>query len=250
MSVSSDIPQFLELLEVLMPGGAKPPDHFQALPPGDHMCRAEAKKASQSMAGWTAIRVHAGTADVLQRSLEQHAKKAADGKGPTPWIDFNHRSEEAAAHVLGFSWAKEATGWMGGVRIHVRWSLAGALAVLGGTYTRFSPSILLDSEEVNEVSGTFACCGGLTNDPGFRGIAPILPPDGFSAATFQATNLEDIKASAERFERITDAVMKAAELSRRDAIAAARVANPSCYLDWLRWISDSCDVLQLNPPIA
>jgi phage I-like protein len=149
------------------------PTDIQWAPPGQHTIEAsQGGKAVRRI-----VKVTAETAANVQKDFQEIQSKADAGEEDRVYIDLNHSDEEAAAHVTGFHWGGDHP-LNGGVRANVEWTAAGANAVKGKTYRRFSPSFFLDENGSmrlkHQASGLYAVnSGGLVNRAAFKRIAPI-----------------------------------------------------------------------------
>lgn len=146
--------------------GSLPAD-IQWMPPGVHTIQASQDRRAVEKR----VRVHAGTARTMQRTLEDHLAASAANTGDLPYLDFNHEDGQAAAHPQEFYWAGDDSR-AGGVRARVRWTESGRQAVLGKAFRRFSPSFFVDA--AGEVIGAPLNMGGLVNRAAFKTIQPLF----------------------------------------------------------------------------
>ena len=145
--------------------GALPTD-IQWMPPGKHPISAEKNGKPYK----TVLNVTAQTAARVQADFEAQMVKAKAGEDDYPYLDFNHNDEEASAHPTEFYWAGDDPQ-TGGVRCKVAWTDAGASAVKGRSFRRFSPQFKDDGK--GNVTGLPVNAGGLVNRAAFKKIQAI-----------------------------------------------------------------------------
>lgn len=132
-----------------------------------------------------AVLVDRETAITAQELFEKIRARNASHK---PFLDFEHREEEAAAWVEGFEWQDGAAP---GVYVRANWTKAGREALEGKVFRGFSPAFIPDRLVATEKNparliGLPLVMGGLTNIPAFRGIAPLWAKEGTKDLTGEA----------------------------------------------------------------
>ena len=150
------------------------PDNIQWMPPGKHTI-------SPSVNGKPAnfeIEVNEALAREFNAQLQAMRQAAAQGRGDEPYLDANHEDGEAMAHVTELYWGGDDPK-TGGIRARVKWTDAGASAVKGRSYRRFSPQWQLD-EDTGKPVGITSNLGGLVNRAAFRNIAPVMARAGMA----------------------------------------------------------------------
>ena len=143
------------------------PNDIQWMPPG-------MQRVSPSVGGKVTpmiIRVDANLAAKLNTQLQEMRAAASQGRGDMPYIDFNHDDAEAAGEAVLMYWGGDDPV-TGGIRLMVKWTDAGAAALNGKMYRRFSPSWL--PGEDNVPAALFENVGGLVNRAAFTNIQPIV----------------------------------------------------------------------------
>jgi len=141
----------------------------QLFPPGNqvgHVSTGEGKAQTLTLT------IDAETAAVLEDYRAQYQAAADAGSGDAPYLDFNHEDREAAAWVKKVFWAGDHP-LEGGVRAEVEWSAAGAAAIEGKSFRRFSPCFHADAKK-GRVTGAPVNFGGLVNRAGFSRIQPLF----------------------------------------------------------------------------
>jgi len=157
-------------------GGATVPTDIQWMPPGEHEITALKEGEPVTLK----VSVHAGTAERMNRLLQDLRAKAAAGLGDYPYFDFNHEDGEASGRPLEFYWAGDDPK-TGGVRAKAEWSDRTQQSLSGKVpgFRRFSPSFTVNAD--GEVTGAPLNMGGLVNRAAFKTIQPIVaagPPKG------------------------------------------------------------------------
>jgi hypothetical protein len=164
--------------DVLMAGLANPfgldadtglPESIQWMPPGTHTITAKALNGELKTVTVTA---NAAGAAAIQASFAAMRAEALAGKGDEPFFDFNHDDGVASAHPSEFYWAGDHPK-DGGIRAKVTWTAAGAAAVKGKDYRRFSPIFLPGAGGTVLPAQGHANMGGLVNRAAFQRIAPV-----------------------------------------------------------------------------
>lgn len=151
-------------------GDGTPPADIQWMPPGKHPISAEKNGKPYR----TTIHVTAQTAATVQAAFEAQMVKAKAGEDDYPFLDFNHEDREASAHPTEFYWGGDDPQ-TGGVRCKVTWTDAGASAVKGRSFRRFSPQFKDDGK--GNVTGLPVNAGGLVNRAAFKKIQAIAAKD-------------------------------------------------------------------------
>ena len=142
------------------------PTDIQWMPPGSHTISASKNGKPYK----TTINVNSKTADTVQAAFKGQMEKAKTGGDDYPYLDFNHNDEEASAHPSEFYWGGDDPQ-TGGVRCKVTWTDAGANAVKGRSYRRFSPQFADDGK--GNVTGLPLNAGGLVNRAAFKKIQAL-----------------------------------------------------------------------------
>lgn len=155
---------------VLVPiadAGALPSD-IQWMPPGTHTITPLVNGEPREVT----ITANAALAALFNGQLQQMRLLASAGQGDVPYLDLNHKDDEASAEVLALYWAGDDPR-LGGIRARVKWTSAGEAALRGKNYRRFSPTWLLD-EQTLQPAGIGVNLGGLVNRAAFRNIAKVI----------------------------------------------------------------------------
>lgn len=147
-------------------------DEVQLFPPGQH--RIVAKMDGKPVE--LDVNIGEEQAATIAKDFDKMVAEAKAGRGPKPFLDFNHEDREASAWVETVFWAGNDPV-RGGVRAKVEWSKPGKEAVAGKSYRQFSPNFLIDTR-TKQIIGTTPNMGGLVNRPAFRGIQPFFAKDG------------------------------------------------------------------------
>lgn len=190
-------------------GGATIPTDIQWMPPGEHEITAFKDGEPITLK----VRVHAGTAERMNRLLQDLRGKAASGLGDYPYFDFNHDDGEASGRPLEFYWAGDDPK-TGGVRAKAEWSDRTQQSLSGKVpgFRRFSPSFLVDA--AGEVIGATLNMGGLVNRAAFKTIQPIVA--GHPATNHQPpTRKASMKTADELAADLAAAQNKITDLERR-----------------------------------
>ncbi len=157
--------------EITLPGAQALPGEIQWMPPGPQTITATKGSEPFKMD----VVVNAALAALVATHLQTFRAKAASGQEDLPYFDFNHEDGEASAHPTEFYWGGDDPK-TGGIRAKLEWTKAGAQAVLGHTYHRFSPEFLVD--EASRIVGVGLNMGGLVNRAAFKNIRPVMGKDG------------------------------------------------------------------------
>lgn len=175
-------------------GGTTIPTDIQWMPPGEHEITAfnDGKPITLT------VRVHAGTAERMNRLLQDLRSKAASGLGDYPYFDFNHEDGEASGRPLEFYWAGDDLK-TGGVRAKAEWSDRTQQSLSGKVpgFRRFSPSFSVNA--AGEVTGATLNMGGLVNRAAFKTIQPIVaghPPTSHQPPTTRKASMDSAEKLA------------------------------------------------------
>jgi len=190
-------------------GGATVPTDIQWMPPGQH--EITALKDGEPIT--LTVRVHAGTAERMNRLLQDLRSKATSGQGDYPYFDFNHEDGEASGRPLEFYWGGDDIK-TGGLRVKAEWSDRTQQSLSGKVpgFRRFSPSFLVNA--AGEVTGAPLNMGGLVNRAAFKTIQPIVASQDLTGATNQ--NRKASMDSAEKLAAdLVAAQNKIVELERK-----------------------------------
>lgn len=147
--------------------GAPLPEDIQWMPPGRHEVTplVNGKRVRRTNVADPTV------AAMVDGVIQRMRASAASGKGDLPYIDFNHEDGAASAEVLGAFWGGDHPQ-TGGIRIKVAWSSAGADAIKGKTFRRFSPNWFLHPTDPKPV-GVPVNLGGLVNRAAFEQIQAV-----------------------------------------------------------------------------
>lgn len=137
------------------------PSSIEYMPAGTHtICCSVNDKPKE-----ITVEVTESTAQQLQASLEAALALFEAGEMSKPFIDFDHKGEQAAAFPVKFFWDD-------GVRLEVKWTDAGKEAVEKKEYNYFSPQWFMSKDGRVAVSSPGAI-GALCNVPAFQKIEKI-----------------------------------------------------------------------------
>jgi hypothetical protein len=201
--------------------GGTVPNDIQWMPPGEHQITA--LKSGEPVT--LTVRVHAGTAERMNRLLQDLRAKAAAGAGDYPYFDFNHDDGEASGRPLEFYWAGDDLK-TGGVRAKAEWSDRTQQSLSGKVpgFRRFSPSFTVDA--AGEVTGAPLNMGGLVNRAAFKTIQPIVaggtaPPGDANQRKANMDTAEKLAADlAAANQRITELQTQLSKAQSEDLIKA------------------------------
>jgi hypothetical protein len=194
--------------------GDQLPTDIQWMPPGEHQITALKEGEPITLT----VSVHAGTAERMNRLLQELRSKAAAGLEDYPYFDFNHEDGEASGRPLEFYWGGDDLK-SGGVRVKAEWSDRTKQSLAGKVpgFRRFSPSFSVNAD--GEVTGAPLNMGGLVNRAAFKTIQPIVaagPPKGGTPNGDQRkANMDAEKLAAD----LAAAQTTIAELTRKLAAA-------------------------------
>lgn len=156
-------------------------EDVQLFPPGKHNITAKMDGKPVELA----VDIGEAQAGVIKRDFDRMLAEAKSGKGPMPFLDFNHEDRDASAWPKEVFWAGNDPV-TGGVRAKVEWSEPGKTAVKGKAFRQFSPNFLIDTR-TKQIIGTTPNMGGLVNRPAFRAIQPFFAKDGEDKPTNNTT---------------------------------------------------------------
>ena len=146
-----------------VPLNGETPDQIMFFPAGTSKIRANVNGKPKHIS----VTVDQKTAGVMQASLAELLKEPVE-----PFIDFNHKGEEAAAHPKGFEW-KDGEG----VMLNLEWTTGGKSSVEGKSYRYFSPTFLISEDGEPSSLPESGPVGALTNNPAFRRMKKISASD-------------------------------------------------------------------------
>lgn len=160
------------------------PDEIQLFPPGEHEISPRTEDGKPRT---FKIVIDAEAARVIAEDVRLMIEDAESKRGPRPFLDFNHKGEEASAWVTSVFWGGDDP-ITGGIRAKVEWTKAGRDAIDGKTYRQFSPEFYISKKD-GRITGVGTSLGGLANspesnmgglvnNPAFRTIAPLFASDG------------------------------------------------------------------------
>jgi hypothetical protein len=206
------------------------PGEIMWMPPGFHVIRPLVNGQPKEIQ----INVDASLAARFASQLESLRAAAAAGRGDFPFLDFNHNGSEASAEVTGLRWAG-ADPKSGGIRAKVKWTTAGADAVRGRMYRRFSPQWSLEPHTLkpDQISANM---GGLVNSAAFNSISAVA----------RATGIESVsKLPVQRHEIFRKAaeVATADRLSDADALKKVINENPALFADYVTKLGGDASVV-------
>ena len=203
------------MLGIDLPGSAdatKLPSEIQYMPPWTHQINASSGGKPVSLT----VVVNAAGAERVAADFAAHMQAANDGHGDPPYFDFNHDDKEASARPKAFYWGGDDPQ-RGGIRARVEWTGSGRQAVLGRSYSRFSPTFFVNDS--GEITGAPVCMGGLVNRAAFQRIAPIMSKAAAAA----------VLASPVDFMSKAQAMARARNLDLVDAVDALAHEQPRDY---------------------
>ncbi|MEG1740250.1 MAG: phage protease [Akkermansia sp.] len=148
-------------------------DDIQLFPPGIHDISPMGEEGKPAE---LKVRIDEKTAEAIEKARAEYQKEADEGKGDSPYLDFNHDDGAASALVKSIFWGGDDPK-IGGVRAVVEWTKAGADAVEGKMYRRISPAFFCgkpDADGVRDVIAAPPNMGGLVNKAAFRTIQPLF----------------------------------------------------------------------------
>jgi phage I-like protein len=146
-----------------VPLNGETPDQIMYFPAGKSTIRANVNGKPKQIS----VTVDQKTAGIMQESLTELLKETVE-----PFIDFNHKAEDAAAHPKGFEW-KDGEG----VMLNLEWTAGGEAAVKGKSYRYFSPTFLISEAGEPSSLPDSGPVGALTNNPAFRRMKKISASD-------------------------------------------------------------------------
>lgn len=137
-----------------------PTPSLEWMPSGAHKIRASVSGKPKEIE----VVVSERLVNELNTQLSKRLQLAEAGQASRPFIDFNHKGEEAAAIPKRFYWEN-------GIRLEVDWTQAGQAALAGRNYSYFSPEFLIDSR-TGAIQGIpeVGPIGALVNTPAFQSI--------------------------------------------------------------------------------
>lgn len=229
-------------LMVPLPDNGALPEEIQWMPPGTHdivpFVDGEPKPVR--------MQVTAQLAELFNRQLQTLRGKAAAGEGDFPYLDLNHKDDEASAEVLALYWAGEDPK-AGGIRARVKWSGAGEAALRGRNYRRFSPTWALDPE-THQPLGVKVNLGGLVNRAAFRNIAHVVAKNAGASTNNPPDTMTDeqmTKVIADALKPLGDRLTKLE--STATAAAAATTGNPATAEATTKLITEA--IAKANQPL-
>lgn len=148
------------------------PEDIQLMPPGTHTITPMGPDGKPVT---LTVDIDDDIAELLEQCRAKYQAEADAGIGDAPYIDFNHKDEDAAGWVKSIYWAGDDPK-TGGVRAKIEWSNAGAAAIKGKSYRRFSPCFNLDAE--GKITGAPVNFGGIVNQAAFRTIQSFFAKNG------------------------------------------------------------------------
>jgi hypothetical protein len=187
------------------------------MPPGQHTINASRGGKPHTLT----MQVNPEHAHLVNSRLQEMRAAADAGTGDRPFLDFNHDDREASGHPTEAFWGGE-DGGTGGIRLKVGWTGAGARAIRGREFSRFSPSFY--SDESGNVVNVPVNLGGLVNRAAFQRIAPIMSKRAEA----------DALTSAVDFLTKAKAIARARNLSDAGAFEFVAKSDPYLY-DCYRW---------------
>ena len=125
------------------------------------------------------INVPADQGEEIAATLQaQHAER--EKSSVRPWMDFEHKEGKASALTKGFRYEQGK-----GIMLDLEWTGAGAEAVEAKDYSYFSPTFLVNADNVPSGLPERGPLGALVNEPAFRKMEKIAAAD---AAKTQTNN--------------------------------------------------------------
>jgi phage I-like protein len=146
--------KFLITSAYSVPLNGEAPSQIMFFPEGKHTIKASVNGAPKKLS----VTVTKETASVMQASLTELLKEPVE-----PFIDYDHKSEAAAAIPKAFTW-KDGEG----VMLDLEWTTGGASAVQGKAYRYFSPTFHVNDDGIPCSLPDSGPVGSLVNNPAFR----------------------------------------------------------------------------------
>lgn len=180
------------------------PESIEYLPEGEHCICCKVNGIAQSIN----VLVDNKSAETLQASLKALLEEYESGRGPRPFIDFDHENKRAAGFPLEFFWEN-------GVRLKVEWTPAGREAIRNREYNYFSPECRVENGDgvfPRRVEGlSDGAIGALVNNPAFRKIKKISAAGQTPAKQNKEgenMNIEELNAEVSRLKAELEAKEK------------------------------------------
>lgn len=142
-----------------VPLNGETPAEIMFFPAGKSKIRASVNGKPKEIS----VNVTQATASAMQSSLDRLLAEPVE-----PFIDFDHKSEAAAAVPKAFAWRDGE-----GVMLALDWTSAGKSAVEGKTYRYFSPTFLITEAGEPSSLPDSGPVGALVNNPAFRKMKRI-----------------------------------------------------------------------------
>lgn len=145
----------------------QPPSSIVYLPEGEHTITPKVNGKAQTIT----INVPAEKGEQIAATLQaQHAERMKSSV--RPWMDFEHKEGKASALTKGFRYEPGK-----GIMLDLEWTGAGAEAVRAKDYSYFSPTFLVDDDNVPAGLPARGPLGALVNEPAFRKMEKIAASD-------------------------------------------------------------------------
>lgn len=200
-------------------GGAENglPAEVQWAPPGEHEINGFLGGEPKSFK----VVVNEAAAQAVIEDFNRRKGEAEKGHGDFPYLDFNHRGDEAAAQVQAVRWAGEDPK-QGGIRLRVWWTGPGKAALEGKAYRRFSPKFFVLPD--GTITGAPVNMGGLVNEAAFQTIQSVVAK---KSDREERNNMDENKPLAEANAKILklEADLAEAKESAQNAQAALATAR-------------------------
>ncbi len=148
----------------------------------------------------------------LDAQLQSQLEKSSKGEQSRPYVDFDHKGNEAAAIPIRIFWDD-------GIRLEVSWTDSGAEAVRGRNYSYFSPEFILSDDGTIAALPDLGPIGSLVNTPAFQTIEKIAAKAGGDNNQQRKNAMEKLLAAL-----VEAQILASAEASDEDAASAVRAA--------------------------
>jgi hypothetical protein len=235
-------------LDAALPGipvaDGKLPADIQWMPPGRHTITPLVNGERKTIT----VNVDAAAASRVAAELQRLRSASAAGTEDLPFIDFDHRDGEAAAHITELFWAGSDPKH-GGIRARLEWTEAGKAAVIGKTFRRFSPTFgVSPSGEIVAAGVNF---GGLVNRAAFKTISSIWSRNGGGRSHQPHNNQhQKMKTIEEQLADLSAAVTKMPETIATAVATAMAKANGTQQQQQQQQPGSDPKVLQLETRLA
>ena len=164
---------------IALPIAAQPPSEIMWMPGGLQSFSATQSGKPVS----NQVLVDRASAAIVQQDFCAFTAKSQQ----RPYFDFDHDDTAASAWPTGFRWHDGADGRAPGIYAGIEWSKPGAEAYVGKSYRSFSPGFFLTKDTPPKLRcALLPNMGGLVNNPGFKGMAPLWAKDPGATSSLSA----------------------------------------------------------------